>query len=56
MPKYFFNLEKSLDFQLDLTEKLTDICETTDCEYCEYRLLCNFNINMTTQLLLLKRK
>ena len=55
MPKYFFNLEKSLDFQVDLTEELTDICETTDCEYCKYRLLCTFNINVTTQLLLLKQ-
>lgn len=54
MPKYIFDLEKSLEFQVDLTEKLTDICETTDCEYCEYRLLCEFNISATTKLILLK--
>ncbi len=54
MPKYIFDLEKSLDFQASLTSKLTDICETTDCEYCKYRLLCTFNISATTQLLLLK--
>ena len=56
MPKYIFDLEKSLDFQKSLSRELTDICETTDCEYCEYKLLCNFNINMTTQLYLLKHK
>jgi hypothetical protein len=54
MPKYFFNLEESLAFQGSLTRKLTDICETTDCEYCKYRLLCNFNIDITIQLNLLK--
>lgn len=54
MPKYIFDLKKSLDFQADLIERITDICETTDCEYCEYRLLCEFNISATTQMLLLK--
>lgn len=56
MPKYIFNLEKSLDFQADLTERITDICETTDCEYCKYRLLCTFNISTTILLLLLMQK
>lgn len=56
MPKYIFDLEKSLDFQADLTEKITDICEITDCEHCKHRLLCTFNISAVTQLLLLKSK
>lgn len=56
MPKYIFDLEKSLDFQGSISRKLTDVCETTDCDYCECRLLCTFNINATTQLILLKQK
>lgn len=56
MPKYIFNLEKSLDFQASLIRELTDTCETTDCEYCKHRLLCTFNIGVTTHLLLLMQK
>lgn len=56
MPKYILNLEKSLELQKNITKELTDICETTDCEYCEYRLLCNFNIDTTIQLTLLKKR
>ena len=56
MPKYIFDLEKSLDFSREISHKLTEVCETTDCIYCKYSSLCTFNINMSAQLYLLKQK
>ena len=56
MPEYIFDLEKSFDFQRNLSEELLNVCKTTNCEYCGCRLLCTFNINVTTQLYLLRQK
>lgn len=51
MPKYILDLEKSLDFQNELSSCISDNCEATEyCCECKYEKICSFNINLSVLL------
>ena len=51
MPKYFIDLEKSLELQNELSTHLTKICDEVEyCCDCQYSEFCSFNINFSFAL------
>ena len=51
MPKYILDLEKSLDFQNELSSCISDNCDVTEeCYECKYEKICSFNINLSVLL------
>lgn len=51
MPKYFIDLEKSLELQNEISHCFTKTCEATEyCYDCEYSKICSFNINLSILL------
>lgn len=48
MPKYFIDLEKSLELQNELSSHLTKMCDKVEyCFECKYSEFCSFNINFS---------
>ena len=48
MPKYFIDLEKSLELQNKISSCFKETCEATEyCYDCKYSKCCTFNINVS---------
>lgn len=51
MPKYFIDLEKSLELQNEISSRFAKTCDETEwCCDCKYSKSCAFNINLSVVL------